>query len=91
MELGADDGGEIVAAKRPRIGHRIAEALEKMIADGEEIIARAMVAVDDLGGRMVAVRLGRMAMEIALEETAGPAEWQNVHFHTPLMGRTRDG
>ncbi len=41
MEFGADDGGEIVAAKRPRVGHRIAVALDKMIAEGEKIIARA--------------------------------------------------
>ena len=58
MKLGPDEGGEIVAAQIPRVGHRIVVAFEKMIGEGEEIIARPMVEVDDLGGGMVAVRIG---------------------------------
>ena len=88
MQFSADQGCEVGASERPRIGHRIAVALEKMIAEGEKIITRAMIAVDDLGGRMVTVRIGRMGMEIALEEMAGPAERQIFHFHTPLMEYT---
>ena len=55
VQFGADQRREIVGAERARVGDRPIVAGEEMVGELEEIVAGALVGVDDLLGRQRAV------------------------------------
>ena len=55
MNLGADQGGEIIRAQRAGIGDRPIEAAEEMIGQLEEIVPGSLIGIDDILGLQGAV------------------------------------
>ena len=62
VDFGADQGGEIAAAQLAGVGDRPIEPAKKMIRHLQEIIARALIGLDDVHGVQGAVGKGRVGV-----------------------------
>src|SRR5262249_18801641 len=86
VQLGAEQGREIPAAQAACVGDRIAIDLPEVVSQGEKVITRPLVEIGDRVRRELAIRPGRMGVQIAAPEPAGAREWWCLHVR--LLART---
>ena len=78
MQFRAQQGGEVVAAKMPRVGDFVAESVHAVVGQGDEVVAVLAVAADVVFGRPFAIGLGGMPVDVAAVERAWMLEGEGV-------------
>ncbi len=79
MQFGPDDGGEIVGAEGPGVGHRPVEIADEMFRQHHEVVAGVLVGLDHLVRLEAAVGQVGMGVEIAAPEAAGSGKGGKPH------------